>query len=122
MKLELIGQEWDYTTTDVNLLYRNFNDYLTKVIETIIPLKEVIFKREYQWFDNEIKRKQKERDRLYNIFKFTNSIDGFEGYKRQRNKVVAVIRKKEIEYYEMKKRENRKESKKNVENFKTNCK
>lgn len=112
IRLELIGQEWDYISTDVNYLYTNFRDNIKNAIEKISPQKEVFCRRGHEWIDDEIRQEQKERDRLYNTFKFTNSINYFEDYKKQRNKVVALIRKKEKDYYEKKISENRQDSKK----------
>lgn len=108
---DLFLQEWNYNAVDVNTLYKDFVTNITAVVEKIAPLQVKIRKSDNSWIDAEVIGAQKERDRLYNIFKYTNNVQDHDNYKKCRNEVVALIRKKEKQYYERKINENRHDSK-----------
>lgn len=119
INLELLGQQWESSSTDVNVLYSNFITNISGTVEKISPLQKRPGNSRILWIDNEVIQSQKERDRLYKIFKYTKQEKDFENFKQQRNKVVALLRKKERSFYEQKINENRSDSKKMWQVLKT---
>ena len=59
--------------TDIDLAYRDFTEKLTKVIDTIAPLKKSRIKSNNpEWFDREIAEKIAIRDKKFKKFKSSN--------------------------------------------------
>ena len=86
-----------------------YSDFITRcdcVINVIAPFK--IFKiknNQNERFDEEIAQKIHTRDKLYKKFKSTNLLVDEEIYKRVRNTVQNLIRKKKNAYFEEKVKE-----------------
>ena len=87
-----------------------YSDFITRcdcVINVIAPFKTFKIKNNpNQWFDGEIAQKIHTRDKLYKKFKSTNLLVDEEIYKRARNTVPNLIRKKKKAYFEEKVKEN----------------
>ena len=103
-----------------DIAYNEFMNRLNCVVNAVAPFKTVRVKNNTsEWFDREIADKIHMRDELYKRFKLTKlHVDG-EIYKKARNVVQNLIRKKKKAYLEEKLKENTKNPKKSLENIKT---
>ena len=100
--------DWSYNQADFNALYttiRNFdwscllhgsvheasylfNDIFLELVKTCIPSKKVTFRPDDKpWYNSEIRRTSRKRDRLKSKAIKTGKISDWNSYKKLRNKV-----------------------------------
>ena len=92
---------------DVNLACNDFIKKLMNTIDTYAPKKEGRVKNSSQeWFDREIKDSMLARNKLFKKFKKSRLHIDEQIYKKAKNKVLCLIRKKKKEYFELKLEEN----------------
>ncbi|KAL3270039.1 hypothetical protein HHI36_009095 [Cryptolaemus montrouzieri] len=84
--MDLLEKNWENTAMDKEIPYKNFRINFQESVEKISLLREKSCVMQKGWFDNEIKDAQKEMDKLYKTFKFTNGETDFDNYRRQPNK------------------------------------
>ena len=96
---DLNMKNWDYTSTDVNVLYTNFIGNIMSSINKICPEKRILAKVT-PWINKNVKQAQKERNEAYKTWELTRTDCHWEEYKAKRNRVTTVIRQERIQYYE----------------------
>lgn len=99
ISLDLLEKNWNYESTDVNILYVNFINNIMLSVDKIAPKKYKRIKTNKKWFNHDIKKAQMERDNAYKKFQFTKLEEDWEEYKRKRNKTTCIIRKAIRNYY-----------------------
>ncbi|KAK9880560.1 hypothetical protein WA026_011797 [Henosepilachna vigintioctopunctata] len=101
IKLDLVGKEWDYDSSDINKKYKRWLSNIECSLNKFAPLKQYISKSNSKhWVDREVKHLQGIRDRYFRTFRYTGRLIHYELYKKKRNEVVSLLRLKEKKYYE----------------------
>lgn len=101
IKQNLISKSWDYTSTNVDVIYKNLVGNIMEALNSIAPENRQVRKRNRSsWLNKDIRKAQKERDIAYRRFEYTKENTDWEKYKRKRNKVVSDIKKAKKVYYE----------------------
>ena len=84
---------------DVNKAYSDFIDRTSDVINKIAPIKEICIKNNTaEWFDEEVLEGIKIRDKLFKKFKKSKSNIDNTNYKKYRNKLQDLIKRKKRNY------------------------
>lgn len=100
---ELCNCVWPDKHEDIHMTANNFVDNLVKCLDIIAPKKTVSCKGRKRptnpWFTEEVDSALKERDKLFRIFKISNSALAWNQYKYLRNKATALIKKNKSEYW-----------------------
>lgn len=112
IKIDLIQQNWNYTTTNADILYQTFVNNIKTSLDKIAPIQNKHYSETNGWIDEEVRNMQKERDKYYKRFQYTKNPIDFERYRQKRNEVVCMIRRKEKIFYEKKVDQCRNDSKK----------
>lgn len=97
---ELYSVDWDYSSTDVDVLYENFMTNITRTVNMVAPL-EKIETHKRPWINGLVIRARRDRDEAYKKFKITKLNTDWNVYKKKRNLYVRVIRKEKKKYYEI---------------------
>lgn len=101
-QLDLMDEEWNVGSTDVNLLAQKLVETLTNSLDKHAPLIEKTVTSQWgikMWWTPEIAHDVKERDRLYKRAMFTRNERDWQNYKQQRNKALQTIRCQKRKYY-----------------------
>lgn len=99
--VELTGANWNYTSTDVNVLYADFMNVIQTAIDKVAPKENHKHKqKKYPWITDSVLQAQRMRDKAYRKFCISTSEIDWEDYKRLRNKVVSIIRSEKTKYYD----------------------
>jgi hypothetical protein len=73
---------------DVNNGCSNFTDALLTIAKECIPTREVTIRTDDKmWFDSNLRRESRRRDRLRKAFLRTKTVSAEKQYKQQRNRV-----------------------------------
>ena len=90
----------DYSEFDsVDEAYDDLVKKITAVIDKIAPVKKIRVKSNTQeWFDDEIRQAIKIRDKCFSKFKKSRQYEDNLKYKKARNNVQALIKKKKINF------------------------
>lgn len=96
---ELVGANWNYTSTDVNILYTDFSNIIQSALNKIAPLRKHK-SRKHPWITIAVKEAQKDRDNAYRKFCLTRRTEDWNDYKILRNRSTTVIRTEKIKYYD----------------------
>ena len=99
---DLNAVSWDgvLAQQDVNECWKLFKDCFLTVLNRNAPLVERTVKgRDLPWLDNEIKRAIHEREYHHRKAKQTGSEHHWSTYKRKRNAVTSMIRRKKANYH-----------------------
>lgn len=67
---ELIGKHWETTSTDVNVVYKNFIGNISATLDEICPIHRKILKKK-PWINREVTEAQKVRNIAYKKFIYT---------------------------------------------------
>ena len=95
------------TFTDIDLAYSDFIGKLTKVIDTIAPLRKSKIKNNSQeWFDREVADQIAIRDKKFKKFKTSKLHIDNEIYLESKKAVTDIIKLKKQEFFESKLNEN----------------
>ncbi|KAK9892328.1 hypothetical protein WA026_019782 [Henosepilachna vigintioctopunctata] len=113
---KLIFLNWEFTSTNVDVLYENFMTNITETFDPIAPPVEIKFRKRKQWIDKEVEDADQQKNNFYKKVKFSNSGDDFENYRKQRNNLDSIIRRKQKLYYEQLIRQLSEGSEKNANN------
>ena len=94
-KDDLQRTDWDFLKDgNVDIYASNFTDKILELTNKHIPNKTIkVRQSDPTWLTNEIKQLIRKKNRLYDKYKQTHSINDFEKYKQTRNKVTNAIRK-----------------------------
>lgn len=95
---ELVGASWNFTSTDVNVLYADFMSIILAAVDKIAPIKKISI-RKYPWITDKVCEVQKDRDRAYKKFAITKDNRDWVAYKNLRNKVTNTIRTEKRKHY-----------------------
>ena len=93
IQLKLFDCKWDLNNTNVDILYNEFIDTTTKIIDIIAPIRYKKFQNDKKWWDNEIKEKIKIRDQLYKKYEHGRTAEDWIVYKQKRNEAATLIKK-----------------------------
>ncbi|CAH1967304.1 unnamed protein product [Acanthoscelides obtectus] len=97
---ELYGKDWDYSTTDVDLLYEKFMKNITETINKVVPLEKTQTRKQ-PWINRFVIQARRDRDEAYKKFKITKLNSDWNLYKKKRNIYARVIRNEKKKYYEI---------------------
>ena len=94
-KLKLIKFPKYFDFIDINAAYSHFIQLIVSVIDEIAPLKEIRVRNNTQeWMDEEVLEGIRIRDKLLSKFKRTKSHTDHVNFKKSRNNVLSLIKKK----------------------------
>ena len=80
---------------DINAAYSHFLQLITSVIDKLAPLKEIRVRNNTQeWMDEEVLEGIRIRDKLLSKFKKTKTHTDHVNFRKARNRVLSLIRKK----------------------------
>lgn len=99
LTVELIGANWNYTSTDVDILYTDFISVIQSALDKTAPLRKHK-SRKHPWITTAVNQAQKERDNAYRKFCLTRRTEDWSDYKILRNRSTSVIRAEKIKYYD----------------------
>lgn len=89
-----------YKMTDINQKVKLFNELMTNVFETCIPLKTTRFTHfSAPWMTDELKLSLRTRDRLRKVYSKTKDPNDFEMFRQARNKVKQQCRNAKVKYF-----------------------
>ncbi|KAJ1526320.1 hypothetical protein ONE63_009469 [Megalurothrips usitatus] len=89
-----------YNLSDINQKVKLFNDLMSDVFETCIPLKTSRVKHcDSPWLTDELKDLFKERDRLRKVYACTKDPNDFEKFRKARNKAKQLGRNAKVKYF-----------------------
>lgn len=98
----IVKLNWRYDVTDVetkaDIVYQNLN----KLINLIMPEKEIVVSNNKSWFNNRVKNAISRRNEAHKRSVARNNPQDWEAFKTARNEVVSIIRKEKRRYYENK--------------------
>ncbi|KAK9876342.1 hypothetical protein WA026_012651 [Henosepilachna vigintioctopunctata] len=87
IKLDLVGKEWDYDSSDINEKYKKWLSNIECSLNKFAPLKQYISKSNSKhWVDREVKHLQGIRDRCFRTFRYTGRLIHYELYKKKEMK------------------------------------
>ena len=93
--------------SDVNVAYSDLVEKLKNVIDKVAPLKEVRIKNNTQdWFDDEVAKAIKLRDKRFTRFKATKLQIDEDLYKEAKYDTLKLIKTKKAQFYKTKLKEN----------------
>ncbi|CAH1953889.1 unnamed protein product [Acanthoscelides obtectus] len=95
---ELYGKDWDYSTTDVDLLYEKFMKNITETVNKVVPLEKTQTRKQ-PWINRFVIQASRDRDEAYKKFKITKLNSDWNLYKKKRNIYARVIRNEKKKYY-----------------------
>lgn len=101
-QLDLMDTQWTSDSTDVNRLSEELVSGIMKVLNEHAPVKERRVNSRWacnDWWTPIIGENIAHRDQLYQKAELTNLKNDWENYKKQRNKVVCLLRKQKESYY-----------------------
>ena len=85
---------------NVDESYEDLTKKISEVIDNIAPLKKIRVRNNTQeWYDDEIRQAIKKRDKFFAIFKNTKLCDDNVRYKKARNHVQSMIKRKKRQFY-----------------------
>lgn len=84
---ELTGANWNYTSTNVDIIYGDFINIIKSALEKIFPTQKVL-KKQRPWFTHTILTAQKLRDNVYKKFSLTKTNNDWKEYKQRQNKIL----------------------------------
>jgi hypothetical protein len=91
MKQKIIDTNWEKLINDeldVNNACSNFTDAFLTIAKECIPTREVTIRTDDKmWFDSNLRRESRRRDRLRKAFLRTKTVSAEKQYKQQRNRV-----------------------------------
>ena len=91
MKQKVVETNWEYLisdASDVHVAATNFTNSFLNIASECIPTREVTIRCDDKvWYDSNLRRETRKRDRLRNIFIRSNSASAEKKFKQQRNKV-----------------------------------
>ena len=94
-KLKLIKFPKYFDFTDINAAYSHFIQLIVSVIDEIAPLKEIRVRNNTQeWMDEEVLEGIRIRGKLLSKFKRTKSHTDHVNFKKARNNILSLIKKK----------------------------
>lgn len=96
---ELAGASWNYTSTDVNIVFLDFVNIIEKAVATVAP-KQKCWTKKYPWITKSVKQAQCERDRIYKKFCLTRNNEDWKNYQSLRNRVISLIRNEKVKYFD----------------------
>jgi len=98
---------------DIDKAWCNFKTIFTCALDSIAPIKNIrVNQRSEPWFNDEILKGIKERDKALHDYKKSNDQSRWVEYKRSRNKVQCRIDKAKEDYFKDKLSENKTNPKK----------
>ena len=97
---DLIGEAWNYTSTDVDIIYSDFIKILQKILDKWAPLKKNKKGYQHPWITKVVREAQRARDEAYRRYQFTRDVTDWNDYKIKRNRVTSLMRKEKTKYYE----------------------
>lgn len=100
IKIDLVGKNWQYDCTDLDILYDNFIHNISSSVNKICPVENKIAYKSKNWYNSKIKCAQKERDKAYTKYQMTKINEDWIDYKQKRNKVTEIIRQEKKIYFE----------------------
>ena len=115
---ELIVKDWNYTSTNVDIIYSAFIKNIQDALDKVAPIKTQLVQK-HPWITTDIKQEQQNRDKAYKKFCITKMEKDWDEYKEKRNKVVSMIRKQKVIYYERNIDNNKNDSQKMWRTLKT---
>ncbi|CAG2195441.1 unnamed protein product [Mytilus edulis] len=91
MKQKVVETNWEFLisdASDVHVAATNFTNSFLNIASECIPTREVTIRCDDKvWYDSNLRRETRKRDRLRNIFIRSNSASAEKKFKQQRNKV-----------------------------------
>ena len=96
-----ISREFFFTDLYLRTVNENwilFKDKLHAAIDAFVPHKLTKSKYNLPWLTKSIKRQMRKRDRLHSLVKHINNATMKAAYRKQRNKVVALLRSSHTNY------------------------
>lgn len=97
---DLIGEAWNYTSTDVDVVYYDFIKILQKTFDKWASPKKNEENYEHRWITRIVRDAQHARDEAYRRYQFTRVDADWHDYKIKRNRVTSVMRKEKTKYYQ----------------------
>ena len=95
------------TFADVNEAYSDFVEKMSDVVNKIAPMKEICIKNNTaEWVDEEVLEGIKTRDKLFRKFKKSRSNIDNTNYKKSRNQLQGLIKRKKRNFVSQKLTEN----------------
>ena len=96
-----------FAFADINTAYADFMGKFMKVIDEIAPYKEICIKNlTEEWVDEEVFEGIRMRDKLYRTFKKTRLYSDQDKFKKARNRLQSLIKRKKTNYITNKLSEN----------------
>lgn len=104
MKDEIRLTNWEHlidSEPDINLSCSKFADRFLKIARSNIPTKQVTIRNDDKvWYDSELRRESRIRDRLRKAYFRTKTETAERKYKTQRNKVTSLKRRAKLRFYD----------------------
>ncbi|CAG2218210.1 unnamed protein product [Mytilus edulis] len=105
MKQKVVETNWEFLisdASDVHVAATNFTNSFLNIASECIPTREVTIRCDDKvWYDSNLRRETRKRDRLRNIFIRSNSASAEKKFKQQRNKVNNLKKQaKKIFFYQ----------------------
>lgn len=98
LRNRLININFDYSNEDLNYKREFFVNSVRKIINKIMPTKEIICNENKKWFNKTVLEATKLRDDKFKKYKTTMQQKDWVEYKDSRNAVVNVVRKEKREF------------------------
>lgn len=101
-QIELMDTEWEGNCSNLEVLSQNLVDGILSTLDKHAPLEQKNIRQKLGnmlWFTREIGQEILKRDRQYKVAIVTKSAADWENFRRQRNRVVGLIRKQKQKYY-----------------------
>lgn len=98
---DLISQDWSFiqTNDDINFINEQFNEILLNTANRHIPkVTFTVRPNDKPWMSNNLRKNMRQRNRLYQKAKISNSSLHWHKYKQKRNEVVELVRQAKSNY------------------------
>ena len=101
---DLVNADWKeiYDSDDINCMYNTFTEIITELYQSNCPIiyEKVKRKRpDKPWMTNGLKNACRKKNLLYKEFLKTRTIVSEEKYKKYKNKLTAILRRCEKQYF-----------------------
>ena len=99
-KLSYMNLDFIDIIDDINIISETFtNEFMEAAHWTISNKQCVIRTKDKPWMNNEIRKQIRKRRRIHKTAKRVNTMEQWQKFKLQRNKVTSLIRKCKQDYY-----------------------
>lgn len=112
-QLSLINRHWPPNCSECDILADNLTTNLIELLNEFAPEKEKVIGQKWgnkMWWNQEIDEQIKIRDQFYQKAINTITDEDWNIYKRQRNRIVTLIRTSKVRYYDEKIDQNKQNS------------